>query len=38
MAYDGTFSGKLIKGNGVAAALFRKNGIRIINEKEYQKR
>jgi len=38
MTYDGTFSGKLIKGDGVTAALLRKNGIGIINEKEYQER
>lgn len=38
LTYDGTFSGKLIKGDGVTVALLRKNGIGIINEKEYQKR
>ncbi len=38
LTYDGTFSGKLIKGDGVTAALLRKNGVGIINEKEYQKR
>lgn len=38
LTYDGTFSGKLIKGDGVTVALLRKNGIKIINEKEYQKR
>jgi len=28
--YDGTFSGKLIDGDGVTTALLRKNGIKII--------
>ncbi len=36
LTYDGTFSGKLIKGDGVTVALLRKNGIKIISEKEYQ--
>lgn len=30
--YDGTFSHKLIEGNGVAASLFLDNGITIYNE------
>jgi uncharacterized protein YbbK (DUF523 family) len=30
--YDGTFSGKLIKGDGVAAALLKKNKIMVITE------
>ena len=38
LTYDGTFSGKLIKGDGVATAFLKKNGIRVINEKEYQSR
>ncbi len=32
--YDGTFSGKLIKGDGVATALLKKNGIKVISEEE----
>ena len=30
--YDGTFSGKLIEGNGVTSELFLKNGYRILTE------
>lgn len=33
--YDGTFSGKLIEGNGVTAELFIRNGIRVFNEKNF---
>lgn len=32
--YDGTFSGKLVKGDGVFAKLLKDNGIRILTEKE----
>jgi len=32
--YDGTFSGKKIKGPGVAAALLQDNGVRIFSEKD----
>jgi len=32
--YDGTFSRKLIKGDGVTAAILRKNGIKVITEKD----
>jgi uncharacterized protein YbbK (DUF523 family) len=32
--YDGTFSGKLIDGDGVTTALLRRNGIRIIPEED----
>jgi len=32
--YDGTFSGKTIKGDGITAALLKKNGIKIINEED----
>ena len=32
--YDGSFSGRLIDGDGVTTALLRKNGIRIIPEEE----
>ncbi len=30
--YDGTFSGTVIKGNGIATKLLLKNGIKIYNE------
>ncbi len=29
--YDGTFSGKLIKGSGVFASLLRENGFRVLD-------
>jgi len=32
--YDGTFSGKLIDGDGVTTALLRRNAIRIIPEED----
>ena len=32
--YDGTFSGRLIKGDGVTTALLRRNGIRVISEED----
>jgi uncharacterized protein YbbK (DUF523 family) len=32
--YDGTFSGKLMGGDGVTTALLRRNGIRIIPEED----
>ena len=32
--YDGSFSGRLIDGDGVTAALLRRNGIRIIPEED----
>jgi uncharacterized protein YbbK (DUF523 family) len=32
--YDGTFSGKLIDGDGVTTELLRRNGIKIISEEE----
>ena len=32
--YDGSFSGKLINGDGVTTALLKKNGIRVITEEE----
>jgi len=32
--YDGTFSGKLIKGNSVTAALLKRSGIKIISEED----
>ncbi len=35
--YDGTFSGKLIEGNGVAAQLLMENGIEVFTENELEK-
>lgn len=32
--YDGSFSGKLIKGDGITVALFKRNGIKVISENE----
>ncbi|MFZ5982069.1 MAG: DUF523 domain-containing protein [Patescibacteria group bacterium] len=32
--YDGTFSGKIIPGDGITTALLRKNGIQVISEEE----
>lgn len=32
--YDGTFSGKIIKGDGVTAALLKKNKIKVISEED----
>ncbi len=33
--YDGTFSGNLIKGNGLTADLLIKNNIKVYNEKNF---
>lgn len=32
--YDGTFSGKTIKGDGVTTALLKKHGIKVITEED----
>ncbi|MBU0635486.1 DUF523 domain-containing protein [Candidatus Micrarchaeota archaeon] len=32
--YDGTFSGKLIKGDGVFAKILKQNGIKVISDEE----
>lgn len=32
--YDGTFSGRLIVGNGITADLFLQNGITVMNEED----
>ncbi|KPJ57182.1 purine nucleoside phosphorylase [Parcubacteria bacterium DG_74_2] len=32
--YDGTFSGKIIKGDGVTTALLKKNKIKVISEED----
>lgn len=34
--YDGTFSGKLIAGDGVFCALLKKNGVKCITEDELE--
>jgi uncharacterized protein YbbK (DUF523 family) len=36
LIYDGTFSGKLIEGNGITAELFLKSGIKVITEIEFE--
>lgn len=32
--YDGTFAGKVIKGNGVTTKLLKQNGIKVISEED----
>lgn len=32
--YDGTFSGRIIKGDGITTALLKKNGIRVTDEEQ----
>ena len=34
--YDGTFSDKIIKGDGVTAALLKRNGIEVFTEENYK--
>ena len=34
--YDGTFSGTLIQGNGITAALLQQNGIPVFTEKDVE--
>lgn len=36
LIYDGTFSGRKIKGEGVTAELLRKNGLKIYSENEVE--
>lgn len=36
--YDGTFSGKLIAGDGVTAALLKINGIKVWNDEDFKER
>ena len=33
--YDGTFSNNLVDGDGIAAALLKENGIRVITEEDF---
>ena len=35
--YDGSFSGRLVEGNGVTAALLKREGIIVKNEEEWEK-
>lgn len=35
LIYDGTFSGKLINGNGITAELFINSGIKVLTEQEF---
>ena len=37
LIYDGTFSGKLVPGNGIAAELFIKSGIKVYTEDVFVK-
>lgn len=36
MIYDGTFSGRLIPGNGLAVEQLLQNGIEVISEKDFR--
>jgi len=36
MIYDGTFSGKLVEGEGIAVELLRKAGVKVFSEKELE--
>ncbi len=33
--YDGTFSGKIIDGDGVTTTLLKRNGIKVISEEDF---
>lgn len=35
--YDGTFSNKIIGGDGVAAALLKKNGIKVYTDENFER-
>lgn len=37
LVYDGTFSGKLVEGNGVTAQLLIDSGIEVMTEEEFKK-
>lgn len=37
LVYDGTFTGKLVEGNGVTAQLLIDNGIEVMTEEEFKK-
>ncbi len=34
LVYDGTFSGKVVKGDGITTRLLKENGIKVISEEE----
>jgi len=34
--YDGTFSGRIIKGSGVTTALLKRNGIKVTSEEDFR--
>ncbi len=36
MVYDGTFSGRLIPGDGICAALLLENGIQVLTERDIE--
>ena len=36
--YDGSFSGRLVEGDGVTAALLKREGIIVRNEDEWEKK
>ncbi|CFW96531.1 Domain of unknown function DUF523 [Syntrophomonas zehnderi OL-4] len=33
--YDGTFSGRLVEGDGVTSALLKKSGLKVVNDEEF---
>jgi len=33
--YDGTFSGKIINGDGITTTLLKRNGIKVISEEDF---
>ncbi len=35
--YDGTFTGRKVRGNGITAKLFKRNGIRVYSENEIER-
>jgi uncharacterized protein YbbK (DUF523 family) len=35
MIYDGTFTGRMMSGDGVTAAMLKQHGIKVWNEQEY---
>ena len=35
--YDGSFSGRVVPGAGVAAALLMENGVRVFSEENFEK-
>lgn len=37
MVYDGSFSGRLVPGNGVVAELLLRNGVRVLTEEQLAK-